>query len=117
MLNRNTKRPKLRSQDRLFWATLSSRWKNWPSALLIVKPDTVIRWHREGFRLYWRGKSKVRNPGRPIIDAEIRDLIHRMSEENPLWGAPRIRAELGLLGFNLAESTVAKYRIKIRKPP
>jgi putative transposase len=117
VLNRTAKRPKLRSQDRLFWATLSSLWKNWPSALIIVKPDTVIRWHREGFRLYWRRKSKVRNSGRPKIDAEIRDLIHRMSEENPLWGAPRIQAELGLLGFNVAESTVAKYRIKIRKPP
>jgi putative transposase len=117
VLNRTAKRPKLRSQDRLFWATLSSLWKNWRSALIIVKPDTVIRWHREGFRLYWRRKSKVRNSGRPKIDAEIRDLIHRMSEENPLWGAPRIQAELGLLGFNVAESTVAKYRIKIRKPP
>jgi len=93
VLNRKAKRPKLQSQDRLFWATLSSLWKNWRSALIIVKPDTVLRWHRQGFRLYWRWKSKTRNSGRPKIDAEIRDLIRRMSEENPLWGSPRIQAE------------------------
>ncbi len=92
VLNRTAKRPKLQSKDRLFWATLSSLWKNWRSALIIVKPDTVIRWHREGFRLYWRWKSKARNSGRPRVDAEIRELIREMSEENPLWGAPRIQA-------------------------
>jgi putative transposase len=117
VLNRTAKRPKLRSFDRLFWVTLSCLWKNWRSALIIVKPDTVIRWHREGFRLYWRWKSKARNSGRPKIDAEIRDLIRRMSEVNPLWGSPRIQAELNLLAFNVAESTVGKYRIKRRKPP
>jgi hypothetical protein len=116
VLNRTAKRPKLQFQDRLFWATLSSLWKNWRSALIIVKPDTVLRWHRQGFRLYWRWKSKVRNPGRPKIDAEIRALIRRMSRENPLWGSPRIQAELRLLGFNVAESTVAKYRVKVIKP-
>jgi putative transposase len=117
LLSRTAKRPKLRTQDRLFWSTLSSLWKNWRSALIIIKPDTVVRWHREGFRNYWRWKSKARNSGRPKIDSEIRELIRRMSEENPLWGAPRIQAELKLLGFNMAESTVAKYRLKIRKPP
>ena len=117
LLNRTATRPKLRTQDRFFWATLSSLWKNWRSALIIIKPDTVLRWHRQGFRNYWRWKSKARNSGRPKIDSEIRELIRRMSEENPLWGAPRIQAELNLLGFNVAESTVAKYRIKIRKPP
>jgi putative transposase len=117
LLNRTVKRPKLRSQDRLFRSTLSSLWKNWRSALIIVKPDTVVRWHREGFRLYWSWKSRAQNSGRPRVDAEIRELIRKMSEENPLWGAPRIQAELRLLGFNVAESTVAKYRIKIRKPP
>jgi putative transposase len=117
VLNRTAKRPKLRSQDRLFWSALSSLWKNWRSALIIIKPNTVLRWHREGFRLYWRWKSKARNSGQPKIDAEIRHLIRRMSEENPLWGSPRIHAELKLLGFNVAESTVTKYRIKRRKPP
>jgi putative transposase len=117
VLNRTTKRPKLRSQDRLFWSALSSLWKNWRSALIIVKPDTIVKWHREGFRLYWRWMSKARNSGRPKIDAEIRELIRRMSEENPLWGVPRIQAELNLLGFNLAESTVAKYRVRAPRPP
>jgi hypothetical protein len=63
---------------------------SWRSPLLIVKPDTVIKWHRQGFRLYWRWKSKARHPGRPRIDAEIRNLIRRLSEENPLWGTPPI---------------------------
>ena len=117
VLNRTAKRPKLRSYDRLFWATLSSLWNNWRSALIIIKPETVVRWHRDGFRLYWRWKSKARNSGRPKVDAEIRDLIRRMSQENPLWGSPRIQAELKLLGFNVAESTVAKYRVKVLKPP
>jgi transposase InsO family protein len=117
ILYRNAKKPKLRSYDRLFWVTFSSLWKNWRSTLLIVKPDTVVRWHREGFRLYWRWKSKARNAGRPKIDVEIRHLIRQMSEENPLWGSPRIQVELRLLGFNVAESTVTKYRVRIRKPP
>jgi putative transposase len=117
VLHRTAKRPKLRSQDRLFWSTLSSLWKNWCSALIIVKPDTVVKWHHEGFRLYWRWKSKALHAGRPKINAEIRDLIRTMSQENPLWGAPRIQAELKLLGFNVAESTVAKYRVKVLKPP
>src|SRR3569832_1659243 len=83
ILHRTAKLPKLRPQDRLFWATLSSLWKGWRSALLIVKPETVVKWPRQGFRLFWRWKSKVRCPGRPKISAEIRDLIRRMSRENP----------------------------------
>src|SRR5262249_29178334 len=75
VLNRTAKRPQLRSQDRLFWSTLSSLWKNWRSALMIVKPDTVVKWRKEGFRLYWRWKSKARHAGRSPISAEIRDLI------------------------------------------
>src|SRR5262245_27230604 len=116
ILNRTAKRPSLRFQDRLFWIALSRFWRDWPSALLIVKPETVIKWHRQGFRLYARWKSKAGRPGRPRIDAEIRELIRRLSQENPLWGTPRILAELQLLGFEVAESTVAKYRINIPKP-
>ena len=71
----------------------------------IVKPETVIKWHRQGFKLYWRWKSKA-PVGRPKIDKEIRELIRKMSRENPLWGVPRIQAELRLLGLDLAESTV-----------
>ena len=116
ILNRTTKRPSLRFQDRLFWTTLLRFWRDWRSPLLIVKPETVIKWHRQGFRLYWRWKSKAGRPGRPRISAEIRELIRRLSRENPLWGKPRIQSELHLLGFEVAESTVAKYRIKTPKP-
>jgi putative transposase len=116
ILNRTAKRPSLRFQDRLFWIALARFWQDWRSALHIVKPETVIKWHRQGFRLYWHWTSKARRPGRPRIDAEIRDLIRRLSQENPLWGTPRIQAELHLLGFEVAESTVAKYRIKTPKP-
>jgi hypothetical protein len=111
ILNRTSKRPSLRFQDRLFWIALARFWQELRSALLIVKPKTVIKWHSQGFRLYWRWKSKAGLPGRPPIDAEIRELIRRFSQENPLWGTPRIKAELHLLGFEVAESTVAKYRI------
>ena len=99
ILNRTAKRPSLRFQDRLFWVILAKCWQGWSSALLIVKPETVIKWHRQGFRLYWRWKSKASHPGRPRIDAEIRNLIRRLLEENPLWGTPRIQAELHLLGL------------------
>jgi hypothetical protein len=116
ILNRTAKRPSSRFQDRLFWIALSRFWRDWRSALLIVKPETVIKWHRQGFRLYWRWKSKAGRPGRPRIDTEIRELIRRISQENPLWGTPRIKAELHLLGFEVAQSTVAKYRIKTLKP-
>jgi putative transposase len=116
VLHRTAKRPKLRVQDRLFWAALSRLWKNWRSALLIVKPETVVKWHRQGFQLFWRWTSKVRL-GRPQINLEVRSLIRRMSRENPLWGTPRIQSELHLLGFEVAESTVAKYRVKVSTPP
>ncbi len=116
VLNRTAKRAKLRRRDRLFWVFISRLWKDWWETLIIVKPDTVIKWHREGFRLYWRWKSKA-PIGRPPIDKEIRELIRRMARENPLWGAPRIQSELHLLGFNVTERTVAMYRIKRANPP
>jgi hypothetical protein len=111
VLNRKIHRPQLRRRDRFFWVILSQLWKNWREVLIIVKPETVIKWHRQGFKLYWRWKSKAQ-VGRPKIDKEIHELIKRMSLENPLWGTPRIQSELRLLGFDLAESTVAKYRVK-----
>lgn len=117
ILRQNITRPRIRNRDRIFRVWLSNLWSNWRSALIIVKPDTVIRWHRKGFRLYWRWRSKKRKNGRPKIDREIRDLIHRMCRENPIWGAPRIQAELTLLGYEVAESTVAKYMIRGLKPP
>ena len=104
----STKRPRLRYRDRLFWVGLSHLWRDWRSILVIVKPATVIKWHRQGFKCYWRWKSRAGRVGRPRIDQKIRDLIRRMSRENPLWGVPRLQAELQLLGYEIAASTVAK---------
>ena len=109
-------RLRLRRSDRalLVWMT----WI-WPSLLglsRVVQPDTILRWHRAGFRAYWRWKSRGR-PGRPRVSRELRELIQRISKENPLWGAPRIHGELLKLGFEIAESTVSKYMIRRRGPP
>ena len=117
VLQRSVKRPKLRKRDRIWWSWLSRFWKGWQSALAIVQPATVIKWHRQGFRLCWRRKSRQGKPGRPQVDREIRDLIRRMSRENPTWGAPRILSELLLLGHAVAESTVTKYLVRGPKPP
>ncbi len=117
ILEHNSKRPRLRKPDRIFWAWLSRLWPNWRSALLVVQPETVVRWHQQGFKLYWRWKSRSRKPGRPKIDAEIRELIRRMSLENPFWGTPRIQSELRLLGYEASKATVDKYKIRRRKPP
>ena len=116
ILVQRSKRPRLRKRDRIFWAWLSRIWSNWRSILVIVQPETVVRWHQRGFRLYWRWKSR-KKPGRPKIDAEIRSLIRRMSRENATWGAPRIHSELQLLGYTVAESTVAEYMYRHHKPP
>ncbi len=87
-------RPQLRPGDRLFWAWLSRLWPGWRDALVIVKPDTVLRWHRYGFRLYWRWKSRSRRPGRSRIPRAVQGLIRQMCHANPTWGAPRIHGEL-----------------------
>src|SRR6266403_1326 len=91
VLQRQKKRVSLRAADRLLWVLLSRIWKQWRSALVVVKPDTVIAWSRKGFRLYWRWKSRARQ-GRPCTAREVRDLIRRMSLANPGWGAPRIQS-------------------------
>jgi putative transposase len=110
-------RPKLHNADRSFWVAISRAWPTWTNALIIVKPDTVTKWHRKGFRLYWRWKSKrKRKPGRPRIDKEIRVLIRRMATENN-WGAPRIHSELLKLGFDVTKRTVARYMPKRPVPP
>jgi transposase InsO family protein len=111
------KRPRLTSIDRFFWAVLSRVWGDWRSALAIVKPDTVIGWHRKGFRLFWTWKVRRGKPGRPGVSREVRDLIRRISRENPLWGAPHIHGELLKLGIEIGETTVAKYMFRPRKPP
>ena len=91
----------------------------WPNLLdisQVVKPETILRWHRSGFKAFWRWKSRNR-AGRPKVDRELRDLIRRMSRENPFWGAPRIHGELLMLGFEAAQSTVSKYIARGRRPP
>lgn len=113
-LKRDVSRPRLRRRDRLFWVFLRRVWPSWRDSLVIIKPSTVVRWHRHGWRLFWRMKS--RKHGRPLIPRRVITLIHRMSEENPLWGAPRIQAELRLLGIAIAESTVAKYMVTRIRP-
>jgi transposase InsO family protein len=116
IVQRKTKRPRLTQADRAFWVALCGLWPDWHNALIIVKPETVIRWHRKGFKLYWTWKSRHRG-GRPRIDAEIRTLIRRMARENPTWGAPRIHGELLMLGFEVGEATVSHYMPLSRKPP
>ena len=110
-------RPRLSVADRLFWVWLRRVWAGWSEALLIVQPDTVVRWHREGFRLWWRWRSRRRGPGRPRVDAELRRLIARMARDNPTRGAPRITGELAKLGFRVSERTVSRYLPKRPPPP
>jgi len=109
-------RPRLTEMDRIFWVVLSRLWKNWRSSLRVVRPETVVRWHRQGFRRYWAWKSG-RRPGRPLISRDLRDLIRRMSHANPLWGAPRIHGELLKLGLTVSQATVSKYMLRPRRPP
>jgi putative transposase len=117
VLEHSSKRPKLRDRDRIFWVWLSKLWPNWRSVLFIVQPQTVVRWHQQGFKLYWRWKSRPKTVGRPKIDSEVRILIRRLCRENPTWGAPRIHSELELLGYKVSETTVDKYMIRHRKLP
>jgi transposase InsO family protein len=109
VLQRTARRPRLRTADRALWVLLCRIFGDWRRHLTIVQPETVIRWHRLGWRLYWRRKCQRRRPDRPLVEAEVRALIHRLSIENPLWGAPRIHGELLKLGYEIAEATVAKY--------
>ena len=109
VLQRSVDRPRLSRWDRILWVWLSRVWVGWRSTLAIVQPATVLAWHRQGFRLFWRWKSRPNPVGRPGLDAELRDLIRRMARENPTWGRRRIRAELALLGYAVAELTVATY--------
>jgi hypothetical protein len=111
------RRVRLERADRVFWVWILRLWSDWRSALVIVRPETVIRWHRDGFRVYWRWKSRPRRPGRPTISREIRELIRNMADANPTWGAPRIHGELLKLGIPVSESTVSKYLPRRRKPP
>ena len=108
VLQRQKKRVSLRAADRLLWVLLSRIWKQWRSALVVVKPETVIAWHRKGFRLHWRWKSRAGKCGSPCVSRETRELIRQMSKANPLWGTPRIHGELLKLGIEVSQATVAK---------
>jgi transposase InsO family protein len=113
---RHPKRVRLLNIDRLLFVWLYRLYPSLLDAIIIIQPETVIGWHRRGFRTYWRWKSRHVG-GRPRIDSEIRALIRRMNRENPLWGAPRIHGELLMLGIYVAESTVSRYMIRRRRPP
>src|SRR4030081_2648195 len=108
-------RVRLTNSDRLFFIQLYRWFPSVLRAITIVRPETLVRWHRAGFRRYWRWKSRSFG-GRPQIDADLRALIRRMGVDNPLWGAPRIHGELLKLGFEVAQSSVAKYMAKPRGP-
>jgi putative transposase len=110
-------RPRIRPTDRLFWSWLSRLWSGWQSALAFVQPRTVIAWQRQRFRDHWRQLSQQGVPGRPTMAQEVCDLIRKMWQTNPTWGAPRIVGELRKLGIEVAKSTVEKYRVRPRKPP
>jgi len=111
------KRPKWTPLDRLLWVWLSRIWGNWRLGLAIVQPETVIAWHRKGFRLVWTWKVRRGQPGRPTVPHEVRDLIRKMSRDNPAWGAPRIHGELLKLDIDIGETSVGKYMVRCRKPP
>jgi len=117
VLQRQKKRVSLGAADRLLWVLLSRIWNQWRSALVVVKPETVIAWHRKGFRLYWRWKSRAGKCGRPCVSRETRELICQMSKANPLWGAPRIHGELLKLGIEVSQASVAKYMSRQGRPP
>ena len=110
-------RPQLRPQDRLFWLWLSKFWSGWRQALIIVQPETVISWHRQGFRLFWTKLSRRKRAGRPAVSLQVRALIKQMAGANPLWGAPRIHGELLKLGISICERTVSRLMPKRTKPP
>jgi putative transposase len=110
-------RPKLQAWDRFLWIWLLRLWPDWRSALIIVKPETVIAWHRKGFRLFWTWKCRRGRSGRPRISRDIRELIRTMSKTNSLWGAPRIHGELLKLGIDVSQASVAKYMVRHPKPP
>src|SRR6516162_3032131 len=114
---RTVTRPRLRRTDRLFWVWLARVWTGWRQALVIVTPDTVLRWQRRRFREHWTKLSGRPPVGRPPVSAAIKALISRMAAANPLWGAPRIHGELVKLGIDVAERTVSRLLPKRHTPP
>ena len=118
VFQRNQRTPiKLSRLDRAFWVLFYRLWPSCLDSVVMVKPETVIRWHRKGFRLFWTWKSRLRGRGRPPVPAGIKNLIRRMSRENPLWGAPRVHGELLKLGIEISQAAVSKTMIRHPKPP
>ena len=115
--HRDSRRFRFRIGERLFWVWFYRLWPDCLNTLRIFSPDTLVGWHRKGFRLYWRWKSRHRPGGRPPVPLEVRDLIRRLSRENPLWGAPRVHGELRMLGIEVSQTAVAKYMVRRRGPP
>ncbi len=107
---RQKRRPPITAADRVFWSALARLWSPWRGALVLVQPDTVIRWHRNTWRRYWTWKSRRRRPGRPRLAPELRELIQRLARENPRWGSLRILGELRKLGFRISAQSVRRYR-------
>ncbi|MCP4270364.1 MAG: hypothetical protein GY781_00150 [Gammaproteobacteria bacterium] len=97
----------MKERDRLFWVFLSRIWSGWRNTIMIVQPDTVVCWHKKAFRMYWRCKSQQGKRGRPSIDPDIKMLVIKMANANPLWGAPKIHGELLKLGIEISERTVS----------
>jgi hypothetical protein len=116
-LRRTVTRPRLHRRDRLFWILLAKTWRHWRDALVLVQPDTVVRWHREWLRWRWTRVSRRRRSGRPTIDREIHTLVGDMTTANPLWGAPRIHGELRKLGIDVSERMVSRLIAGRRRPP
>lgn len=117
IMKRQCPRPRLRTVDRFFWFWLSRIWLHRRKALLVVRPATVVGWHRQGFRLFWTWISRRKQSGRAGVSPEVRDLIRKMAIANPFWGAPRIHGELLKLGIEVSERTVSRLMPQQRKPP
>ena len=117
MLKSSVKRPRASALDTLFWLLFAKYVNGWRAMLHALRPDTVVRWHRAGFRHYWRWKSRRRRVGRPPVDREVRSLIHEMQSANSGWGAPRIHGELLKLGIEISQATVSKHMTRHRNPP
>jgi len=114
LLKRKRPRPSLNDLDRIFWLTLRRLWSRWSDALIVVRPETVVRWHRAGFRFFWRIRSRG---GRRRVGGNVFETVQRMARENPTWGAPRIHGELLMLGFIVSESTVSRYLARRQPSP
>jgi hypothetical protein len=118
VLKQRHPQPRFAAPGKLFWVMLQRFWPGWKRALILVQPETAVRWHRAGFKVYWTWLSRHRvRVGRKCVSRELRELIFRMAAENPTWGAPRIHGELKMLGFDISERTVMRWMRKAPRRP